>query len=292
MITLVGIFLALGLGMLFGGSFIDQSVVDTLRLQQRSLSANNDRLHDRLLSIEKELKARTKYEDASRSLVVEGSLAGRNVILITFDSTSDGAKESVAQILAEAEASVSGAVELSSKLDLATTERKQQAALAVEADPSADVAPMVLDRLTGSLAGTSPGFIQRLIDVGLASPGDLTGFTLKPATSIADAGSAIIFVAPEEKTKTLTEKFLLPLVQRLAAANVVAAVVERGSSELQVLGPIRGDAGLRVVTVDSIETTPGQVALAYGVRAAFEGTFGHWGLGSDATAVLPPTTGG
>src|SRR5688572_5119730 len=99
MVSLVAVFLALGLGVLFGASFIDQNVVKALQSSQTKLGDRNERLRLNVVRLEKDKEALNEFVKRSRDPLVNGALAGRNVVVLSFESTSNGVFDAVTEVL-------------------------------------------------------------------------------------------------------------------------------------------------------------------------------------------------
>jgi hypothetical protein len=286
-VTLVAVFLALGVGVLFGVSFIDQSTVETLRNSQTRLGARNEVLRERVVALEKERDALNTYVASSRDQIVRGALRDRAVVMLSFDSTPVPSVEAVAGTIQLAGGALEGSVTLSDRLDLRSEDGRRRLATVLDA-PSNGVealSDLAVSRLVQAFSGRDDtAFLQKLADDGLASgrlPATGTG-----AETAAGQGRAVVIVGGNG-SRELNDRLLLPLARSLAAVPMVTAVVESGSAPLRVLAPLREESGLRVVTVDGVDTPLGQAALAAGLRAGFEGQFGNYGVGAGATAALP-----
>lgn len=287
-VTLVAVFLALGVGVLFGVSFIDQSTVETLRNTQARLGARNETLRERVVALEKERDTLNTYVASSRDRIVRGVLRDRAVVILSFDSTPVPSIEAVAATIQLAGGALDGSVTLSDRLDLRSEDGRGRLAtvLGSQSNDVRALSELAVTRLVEVLSGRDEtAFLQKLVDDGLASS------RLQPLGQTApdtapDEGRAVVIVGGTG-SKELNDRILLPLARALAAIPTVTAVVEGGSAPLRVLTPLREESGLRVVTVDGVETPLGQAALAVGLRAGFEGQFANYGVGAGATAALP-----
>jgi hypothetical protein len=203
----------------------------------------------------------------------------------------------MASTLVAAGARLQGTVALSSNLALADDASRQQAAAVVGGGISGVEAlqTALARQLSDALAGKSPGIVQRLIDVGLASRGPgVAGDAQQPPASLAVPGAAIILLAPAQLVPgakpgpDLGKTIILPIVRALSSAEVLVAVGEDGSSPLPLLAPIRQDSSLRVVTADTVDQPMGQAALVLGLAEALStNAWGAYGSGPGASAPLP-----
>lgn len=287
--TLVAVFLALGLGVLFGASFIDQKTVTGLQRSQKSLAETNKTRRNQILSLQKDLNSLKSFASVSRDLLIQGVLTDRPVVLVAFQSTPDQLVAATEETLVGAGAKLEGSIEISDALDLRTDDRRRKIAsdLALPAADPKGLTDDVVAGLTDALSGRQPGFIQKLVDSGLASTGQPSGAQPKPAGELAEPGTAVVIVPPGVRDAS-QKLLLLPLIKSLAAAPVLTALTEPNSTPSVLMRAVRAEATLKVVTIDGLDEPLGQAGLALGLKAAFAGTYGHYGAGKGATTLLPP----
>lgn len=294
-VSLVAVFLALGIGVLAGTSFFSQATVAALQASQRRLAQRNEELRTQLESTQKANSQLLEFAAASRDSLVAGALQDQPVVLLSFETTPEAAVDAVGQTMIRAGARLEGSVELSTNLDLATESRRQQVALALEV-PTADADELrvrLVERLAVALSGRDGGILQRLADAGLARRQDSAAGGTKPLASLAEPGSMIVVLAPVPDRRSrspLAEEVVVPLLRSLAALSVLVGVGEARTDALELVALVRQDPALHVVTVDGVDGPIGQAALVLGLRAAAAGRFGHYGLGEGAVAPVPETS--
>ncbi|MDP8987911.1 MAG: copper transporter, partial [Actinomycetota bacterium] len=159
-ISIVAVFLALGVGVVMGSAVIDRAVVGTLREQQAAI----DRRIDDVLRENGELQARlAEQQQTSEQLADEGSqrllagqLTGVPVVVVAVegaDSTST-ALDDVLQALRTADADYEGTVQLTERLALTSEEERRDLARALgtpDERPVDELRALVIDRLAGAL---------------------------------------------------------------------------------------------------------------------------------------------
>lgn len=289
-VSLVAVFLALGLGVLMGSSFISEGTVKLLRNAQRSLEKTNDRLKKDLREADGTLGALNEYASFAKDPVIRGTLANRPVVIASSPNTPEEMIKAVAATLSNAGARIEGSLRLDEGLDGATEAKRRRIALALETTltDEASLRTLLVTRLSDALSGKAPGLLQRLIDADLAEVFDLPGTQLKPPPAIASAGSAIVVLAGKTDGKLAFEQqFALPLVQALAETSAVVAVCEPGSETMELAGLLRQDSSIKAVTVDGVAGPVGQAGLALGLQAAFAGRVGNYGSGKGASSLMP-----
>ena len=285
-VTLMAVFLALGLGVLFGASFIDQSTVTALKISQERLSERNRALRDRVVSLEHQSDSLRSFAASTRDALIQQVLSGRSLVLLAFESSDEDSVKAAADTLVKAGGSLEGSLRLSGDMQLDNLESRRRLAsvLGSQSSSANRLFDLLVERLAGAVSGRQPGFIKSLVDGGLAAVQEVPGGNLRPLDELAAADGAVVIVPAGQST--IDRRVVVPLARALAESGTKTALVERGSENLRVLGPVRKQ-GLTVVTVDGIEGAVGQAGLALGLKAAFEGAFGHYGTGEGASAVLP-----
>ncbi|MGQ0678534.1 MAG: copper transporter [Actinomycetota bacterium] len=300
-VTLVAVFMAIGLGVLFGATFIDQNIVEGLEAAQARLGARNEDLRNRIVDLQRNNDALTVFADSTRTFSVKGSLAGRDVLLLSFDSTPPELLEGTTGTLAAAGARIAGTVTLSDQLALGdeAVRRTLGEALDVESLQAQTLAQELVARLVAESRGEQ-GVLQRLIDAGLAqgqvssvqagsepSPAETKTPPETPAPDQSPAAPAApgVVILAGTTSRPITQQLVMPLARALAEAMVPAVVAESGEG-LRIVTELRQQE-VATVTVDGAETSVGQTALAHGLRVAFAGQPGRFGSAEGATTAIP-----
>lgn len=289
-VSLVAIFLSLGVGALFGGSFIKEGTVDVLRATLDNLKETTEELRRDVRSLERSNTALGEFASAAREPMVRGTLGDRTVLLLISSNTPDEVVSGVAATLGEAGATVDGAFRFSENLDGASDARRRQIAVALETDETDQhsLVTLLIARMAEALSGRQPGILQRLVAADLAEAESIEGVQPKPVPGLPSPGTAIVLLGGDADGNDSVEKAVFaPLARALVANTTVLAVGEPNSEGMELAGLLREDPSLRLVTVDGVAGPIGQTAIALGLRAAFEGRFGHYGSGEGAASLLP-----
>ncbi|MGH2812478.1 MAG: copper transporter [Actinomycetota bacterium] len=289
-VSIVAVFLALGMGILAGSTVISEGTVAQLERNQRQLDETNEDLRRDFNGLERRAAGQDEFAAGILARLVRGTLTNRRIVLAGFDSTPAETLEALSGTLLGAGAQVEAVVVLNSDLDLSSEERREAIATALQTSTRN---PVTLQRalaegLAQALAGGRAELLTRMTEQGLAEVRTAQGAQSPPLQAQADGGASVVMVGPAGETEEETARVLiLPMAASLSEAQVVSAVCETGSEELGVLTTLREDAGSQVVTVDGVDTPMGQAAVALGLQSAFAGRFGHYGLGEGASAVVP-----
>lgn len=284
-VTLVAVFMAVGVGVLFGATFIDQNIVSGLKSTQARLGTRNETLRERIIALEKQKEGLIQFAGSIKDVSVAGQLKDRPVLLVVFDSTPAQLLEGTTQTLGTSGARITGTLTFTDRLGLADESARKDLATVLgtisgQADPLAE---LLVSRFVRQLQGQDAGVIQKLIDSGLVK-GQLNP-PPEPAGGPAPANPAVVVLAGQT-SGAFNDRIIYPLLTRLGESAVVTAVAEVQTTE-RLLRRVRDDK-LTVVTVDGAETAVGQTALVLGLKAALNGRFGSYGTGKGASTSLPP----
>ncbi len=275
--------MAIGVGVLFGATFIDQNIVEGLEAAQVRLGRRNETLRSRIIELERQNEALSSFTVSARDRTVRGSLQDQRLILLIVDTTPGELRDAIDQTLAAAGATVVGRVTLNEELDMQSEEVRRRLATALE---SASLQPgplsgLLVSQISGELLGQNPPVLQKLIDNGLA--GGQIGPPQTPAEGVPPTAPLVILVTGEV-SRELNDRLVTPLAESLAAGPLVTAVAEAGAE--RILAPLR-DRSIQAVTVDTAEAAVSQALLATGLQAAMRGQFGSYGFGEGATTAIP-----
>lgn len=287
-VSLVAVFLSIGLGVLVGSSFIAEGTVRFLEATQNRLERTNDGLRDDNSALEKSNTALIELALRGKEPLIRGTLPNRPVLLLVAFNTPDDAIAGVVTTLQQSGARMEGAFRLSENLDGNSEARRRQIGQALETNvtQAEELRSLLIKRLNDTLTGEDPGTIERLLVAELAEIVPIEG--VEPdASTVPTRGTAIVFLGGEADGDDNFEKqFLLPLVRVLAESTIVA-LCEASSEGTEAVLPLREDSPPKLMTVDDVSGPVGQVGFALGLQAAFQGRFGHYGSGEGATSTFP-----
>lgn len=286
----MAVFLALGMGVLAASSFINSAIVDRLESTQKNQENRIGNLQDDVLRLERSTSNLEEFVVAVRPEVLRDRLRDRRLLLIGFDSTPQGAFDAVVESFRSTSGQIEAVFILSEQLDLASSAARQQVALAVDSpnDSARVIQPLLIEKLGEALAGDRPGFVQRLIDQGLARTRPIDGVNFRKAAELSYPDTATAILSPGVDSKLANPELLLhPLARALSTAESRFVVGEAADKDLQSLPALRQDAALRAATVDGMSKTLGQITMVLALEAALRGEFGHYGTGENAVSLMP-----
>jgi Copper transport outer membrane protein, MctB len=273
-ISLVAVFLALGIGVLLGVSIGEEGIVSSARKDlENSLRGDLNNARSRNSELSREVQVRDDFEHESYSGLVGGLMPGFRIGIVAIGDLPSGYAPAVREAVQPAGAEV-------------------DSVSVIRTPPS-------LDRLATSLKGT------RL--AGLGDDSDkLTRFGKRIGRQLAHGGSllqkvrddlfssshgeyrgldGIVWVRDRNglkgDDKTVTDQFETALIDGMRATKVQLVGVEMRDTDPSQI-PVMKDQGL--TTVDDLDLVAGQAALAYGLL----GADGQFGVKDSADQLLPP----
>lgn len=303
LISLIGVILALALGILAGSGFLGgpileqlQDDVDNFRRQTRELQGV---ITEQDVTID-------QSEDFARSvepLIVRGQLAGEEIVLFQFEGTEGRVADGIRDALAEAGAQVVSQITFTEKLALGSAPAQDELSL-----------------ITGSVTGDPESLLEEtatLIGQRAAAAAEDQGETDTPNTTSSQrfeslltqletaefAGSDLPLEGPAVPTEAVfvvvggstarppfrMDRFAPLLAAALTEDGAPTIVAESSTSVWSLVASVRGDIEARAgaATVDNAETVMGRIAVVLGLDQAGTGNVGHFGTEQGRTAIIP-----
>jgi hypothetical protein len=294
LVSIIGIFLAVALGVVIGTSALNGAVVGDLHRQVKDLKASNATADAR----NKALAAQAGNADILAKdfggKIAAGALAGKSVVILS----APGADSSIAQALA-AEVPLAGG-KVSAQLQLSADFTDPSRAVDIKSLATSGVHPNGLQYPVTTDAGRLAGSLLGYVLLGHGQPTDLTqvltGFStlkmIKTVSGTTAAGNVLLLVAPGALVKTdPSTAELLSMTSQLAATGGPTVIVGDGVSASQngLVGLARADAALKQAasTVDNADTDLGQLSAMLVAARAIGGHPGQFGTGVGADALIP-----
>ena len=293
--SLAAVFLALIIGIVVGVGISGRGLVD--ESERRNLNEQIERLRGRLEAEEArgaEREAATAFVESTYEPVMHNRLLGRRIAVVFIGSVDrPGVAHAIEEALADAGAELTRLraidVPIRAEALLSAAGRVPDAGEAFrDGGDLTDLGEALGDELVAG--GETPlwdALTQHLVEERSGSsevPADgvVVAQTAEPASAEAEGEGEGEGEAEEEPEADDTQQFLFGFLVGLA--DTVPAVGVESSARLES-GALDsfGRAGLS--TVAGVETAIGRVALAVLLAG---GQTGHYGLGPDVDAVLPP----
>jgi copper transport outer membrane protein MctB len=286
LVSLVAVFLALGLGVLAGTTVINQALVR--RLEQETAAAQRNAAEDQArVAIWKAFG-----EDVFES-VVPGRLAGTEVVMVTQAGTEEAAIADARRALEEAGADMVGLLTASDRMALADAASREALAAIVgglSSDEPTELASAAATEVASELA--FPGDTEVLAEL-IRQEFVLVGGREVGETVVGnlDGDEAVIVLGGwRERPAVDPGAFLVPLVEGLVTDGAPVAAAESVQTRSPFVTLLRDDPSVNgdVATQDNVDQMSGQVGLVLAVEDVLAGTTGHYGVKDGSDRVIPP----
>lgn len=310
-VSIVAVFLALGIGIVFGTTVIDRALLNDLDRNVTRLTGEKRELEDERRALTERVADAEAWGQAVAPALVTGVLAGERVVVVSAPGASRSLRDDVVKQLTAAGATVTGRIRLSDAIE----------------DPAraTELEDLVVRELpTGlNLPAAGATTAQRAVAeiayvVGLAAD-DATALATPPASTtrvlaglrerrfLAVDGQAVVparnvvLVLPGAAPPVSPSPTPAPEGRPLAVELVGAFMTQARRPALVVAAPTGGSvAGTQlealraddilndtVSSVDDVDTVFGRTALVLALREARRGGTGHYGNGVGADAPVP-----
>jgi len=310
LVSLIGVFLALAVGIVLGAGPLRDTIGDTLTGQVQDLRADREQLRSDLEASRADVNERNTYLEDSAPVLLAGALTDQRVAVVTLPGTDREDVEAVRERLTQAGAKVVGQVAVTdawtdpenqsfrqtfagqlagyldpAPADDASTEAVMGLALgAALTDANGDVlsenATTMMDLLTSADAPLVA------VDGEVAGPADAT-VLVGPRAAEPPAEEP----SPEE-TRTATDALAahVALAEGLAASGRGSVTVGAAAGDLDLVSAVRADAQARdtVTTVDSIGEVTSTISAPLALAVSISGSMNAYGFQNGAEQAVPP----
>ncbi|HYI45205.1 MAG TPA: copper transporter [Actinomycetota bacterium] len=301
LISLVAVFLALGLGVLMGSVVLDQALTNRLQSNVAQLQKDKNDFQEEVLSLEDRLSANVRFADVAEEWLLRGRLRGQKVVVMRFGGTDDRVIDGVRTSIEAAGGELASDIVLTDKFRLPSQIERDQLALVVAstsgtaADLRAEAGETIGTRLaTAALAGenegrinaahsAAEGLIEDLADAGFV---DLD----RPDEGQLIPGRALFVLAgggPETRPFNVSQ-LAIDLAEAITDRGAELLIAESSDSRWALVSAVRAtDVENDVTTVDDAESIAGRIAVGLALAESLEGVTGHYGVGPGAADVIP-----
>jgi hypothetical protein len=299
LVSIVAVLLALSIGIVLGTGTLGGPLLQNLENNVDELRADNQERREEVAALNEQLAAERGFTEAAEPFMVDGSLTGRDVVIVEFAGTDGAIASRLRGLIAAAGGNPTTTVEILNKFALEDDISRDELALAI-----------------GSVAGERPELLAEAAQVlgetmGSAAAGNVSGSTAlleelqsagfvdieregDPEGPLVPEGSSFMIVggSPDEPRYDVS-LFTLNLVLELTATEAAALAAEPSTSMWGIVQIIRndGDARDEVATADTVEQVSGRVPAILGLERAIEGNVDHYGTGPGAELILPEPPG-
>jgi hypothetical protein len=290
LVTIVAVFLALGLGLLAGTTVVKPGLVQQLEKRTRAAELQAQNAERARNDAQSQLDELIPY-------VISGKLPSTDVVIVTYEG-SDGSMLAQAQrSLQTAGANVVAVLPVvTSRVASTDTGTRQSLAKIIHAQSIAtaplqrDAAVAIARRLTTLPRDLAPGtdVLGELVSGGFIRKGDLTSATLR---AIGAPNQVVVaLTGGSAKLPLSPQSFMVPLVEQLVGKLPVAA--GQSSDTVEPFVPLlHSDSAVpagEIVTIDDLEQPIGGAALVLGLNQLLASPADGGGdYGVDGSSLIP-----
>lgn len=303
LVSIIAVFLALGLGILMGTAVLNDALVDSLKKDIETLGERVDARQAEIEELDRRVDAANAFANEAAPRLTSGALQGRTVVVVQFEGTNGDMVGAIHDSIADAGGEVVTTFVLSDRFALGDPIERDQLALIVDsaaarpADIRVDAGAALGARLAAAAAEAETSqrpqdvaqerlqdMLRQLEDAQFVAVDAPEEGPLVPSNSVFLVLGGSGDEAPYDPTSLATA-----LAAELARRGAPTLVGEPANSTWGLVTAVRDDpeAGAESATVDQADTIEGRVAVVLGLERAFQGTTDHYGVGPGATQVIP-----
>lgn len=301
-VSLVAVFLALGMGIVMGSTVIDRVTVDALNARLEDIRNSTNGIRDDNGRLRGQVQQGQDFAATTRDQLLRGHLKGVPVMVVAVAGVDRRPVEELRSALVTAQATVEGTIWFTSKMRLASDGdvRALASALDLPSDRPEVMRRLALSRLVvpRDPGAAEPSPLASLSAAGFVTydppPVPATPATTAPPTlsSLPLPGTRYVVVsgAGAEVGDDLVG---VPFVQVASQAQGRVVAAESGldtqGGRGVFVGLLRSDPVIstRVSTVDNLESPMGQTATVLALEELGVPRYGHFGVGPGAQRILP-----
>lgn len=301
-VSLVAVFLALGLGIVMGSTVIDRVTVDTLNDRLNAVQRSQGAIREENGRLKAQVTLGQDFALGTRDQLLRGHLRNIPVMVVAVAGVDRGPVDELRQALLGAQANLEGTIWFTPKMRL--NNEGDVRALATALDLPVDRPEVVRRQALAKVAAARETAAAEASPLAALQIAGFVTYEAPPlATSTTTSAPPTLASLPLANTRYLVvsgagaevgdDVVAVPLVQAYvqSTGRVVAAEsgVDTDGGRAVFVGLLRGDSlAARMSTVDNLESPMGQTAAVLALEDLGVPRFGHYGVGRGAQHVLPP----
>jgi len=322
-VSLVAVFLALGMGIVMGSTVIDRVTVDALNNKLDDVRNSTNAIRDDNSRLKNQVQQGKDFAETTRDELLRGHLKGVPVMVVAVAGIDRKPVDDLRAALVTAQATVEGTVWFTSKMRLSGDNdlRALTEALQLTVDRPDVVRRQALARILVARdpSAPDPSALASLSSAGFVTydppPAPTTTSTSSVPPTLASlplAGTRYVFVSgagavvsddlvavpfvqnasqPASTPGTGSQTSATQSTSNQPSGRIVAAEAGQDTQggRAVFVGLLRGDpvVSTRISTVDNLESAMGQTATILALEDLAVPRLGHYGVGPGAQRILP-----
>jgi hypothetical protein len=302
-VSLIAVFLALAVGIVFGATVVNNVIVDRLNDRIDTVERNANKRKAESDELRSEVGRLQGYIDGTKDFAVAGRLEGVPLVTIAARGVDADAVKQTVELAQRAGARAPGIIWLEEKMTLSEDDalrelgellgRRGQSVKVTRDDAWNALASRVASG--GGAAANGRELLGALSDAGFVGfePVGNQGENFSPAS--VSGGDARVLLIDGTNGQVAGNEVLAPLSNALTANRlrlVVGEVFDEqdgGPQRGAMLNPIRSSDALKqtVSTVDDLDLVEGHVAAVLALADLNRNVVGQYGYGTGATTSTP-----
>ncbi|MET1072066.1 MAG: copper transporter [Umezawaea sp.] len=300
-VSITAVFLALAVGVVLGSTAISSRLLSGLSEDNGALGRQVVELQNERNALDSKLTEADRFATSVGPLSVKGQLTDRTVVLVTTSEARPSDRDSLAELLRAAGATVTGELQLTDSFadphkadqlrDLVARLQPAGTQLPTASDPGTRAGGLrgsllLLNKETNqpqASAAETASALAGLTGAGFVKPGQ----GLRPAQlAVVLTGGAVAGDSAGDRAATVA-RFAIQL-DRSGAGAVLAGGA--GSADgTGGIGVVRADTAATSVlsTVDNADSAAGRVVTVLALRGQLDGKSGRYGVAGNAEAPSP-----
>ncbi len=303
-VSLIAVFLALGIGIVMGTTVIDRAIVTRLEGDIDRLSDKVEKEKSAKELAESELAQFNAFAEQGAKFFVANRLAGQTVTVLAADGVPDDEIEATVRIMRLAGAAVPAVVTYTNKFELGDQTARDQLALFTNAPNSEletvrqySILNLAVKFGSAKLNADQQGIVTPEVQASLVGNLETDGFLtiegkdiqqgLDPNT-LGGQGTLAVVLGGGDVAEALMKTFYIPFTLQMASGGRSLAA-EGTTGEQALVLAVRADpsASATMSTVDNINMAVGQFVAVIALEQELNGIYEHLGVGAGADRLLP-----
>lgn len=302
LISLIAVFLALGLGILMGSVVLSEQYVERLQRRVEEFGRSLDESRKEVSLLEQRVDALQGFALEAEPLLVDGALAGEEVVAVVLDGTDPALMDGISEAVESAGGTLVSTISLTGKFELADQPERDQLATILgssSADPVAlreEAASAVGDRSAAAASagvGAGPsGAGRRLVTLlDDLQENDFIGVSSAEDVPVPSGAAFLVAGGSEAEPVDGAVAMGVELAKALSRRGRAVMVATTTDAAWDLVKAVRDEpAGASIATADHADTTPGRIAVVLGLGLALDGVVDHYGTDAGAATILPRPT--